>query len=286
MTLFEELVSREVTRLVLCWRLIRRDGVVLGFTAHDRDIVLGGQRYRSAPSFTPSALVRSAGADVDSIDVRGALSHEAITEADLLTGRYDLAELRLFLLDWQQPEAGQIDLGSGRLSNVSSDGSAFSVEVRGLTEALDRPIVELTSPECRADLGDKRCRVSLRRYTRLSAVAAHAENQIVEADALSSYTEAYHYGRLRWLTGANGSLESEVVAQRLINEASFDQARLALTLREPTVYSISIGDRFMISYGCDKRYATCQGRFINQLNFRGEPFVPGVDALLRYPDAG
>jgi uncharacterized phage protein (TIGR02218 family) len=285
MTLFEELVASEVTRLVLCWRLIRRDGVVLGFTAHDRDIVLAGQRYASTPSFTPSALVRSAGTDVDSIDVRGALSHAAIREADLLAGRYDAAHLRFFMLDWQQPEAGAIDLGSGRLGSVSCDGSGFSVEVRGLTEALDRSIVELTSPECRADLGDKRCRVNVRSVSRGSSVVARTDNQIFEAEGLSSYTDAYAYGRLRWRTGANSGSDAEVVSQVLISEASFDNTRLRLTLREPPLHAVAVGDRFEISYGCDKRYATCVGRFGNQLNFRGEPFVPGVDALLRYPDA-
>jgi uncharacterized phage protein (TIGR02218 family) len=285
MPTIEELARQDVTRLVLCWRLLRRDGVVLGFTTHDQDIMLAGERYRSAPSFTPSALVRSAGTDVDSMDVRGALSHAAIRDTDLLAGRYDLAELRLFLVDWQQPEVGRIDLGSGRFGSVSSDGTSFSVEVRGLTEALDRPIVELTSPECRADLGDKRCRVALRRYTRLSSVVARTDNQIFEAEGLSASVNAYGYGRIRWLTGASSSSESEVVSQSLISEASYDTARLRLTLREPPPGGVTAGDRFEISFGCDKRYTTCLGRFGNQLNFRGEPFVPGVDALLRYPDA-
>jgi uncharacterized phage protein (TIGR02218 family) len=280
-----ELSASELTRLVLCWRIVRRDGVALGFTAHDRDIVLGGQRYRSAPSLVPSALVRSAGTSVDSIDVRGALSHAAINEADLLYGRYDLAQLFMFIIDWQIPDAGRIDLGSGRFGSVSSDGTSFSVEVRGLTDALDRPIVELTSPECRAELGDKRCRVALRRFTRITSVAQVQDLQTFEADALSSTPEAYAYGRLRWLSGANSGSESEIMRADVLSETIFDMARLRLTLRDVPQNVIATDDRFEISFGCDKRYVTCLGRFLNQLNFRGEPFVPGVDALLRYPDA-
>jgi hypothetical protein len=29
--------------------------------------------------------------------------------------------------------------------------------------------------------------------------------------------------------------------------------------------------------------ATCGGRFGNALNFRGEPYLPGIDLLTRYP---
>ena len=35
--------------------------------------------------------------------------------------------------------------------------------------------------------------------------------------------------------------------------------------------------------GCDKSIATCAARFGNALNFRGEPYLPGVDLLTRYP---
>lgn len=38
--------------------------------------------------------------------------------------------------------------------------------------------------------------------------------------------------------------------------------------------------------GCDKRFATCQGRFDNILNFRGFPTIPGDDFLTAYPREG
>ena len=37
--------------------------------------------------------------------------------------------------------------------------------------------------------------------------------------------------------------------------------------------------------GCDKRFETCRDRFANALNFRGEPHLPGIDLLTRYPGA-
>jgi hypothetical protein len=33
--------------------------------------------------------------------------------------------------------------------------------------------------------------------------------------------------------------------------------------------------------GCDKELDTCIARFNNAVNFRGEPFVPGTDKILK-----
>ena len=41
-------LSREATTLARCWRLARRDGLVLGFTDHDRDLVLDGTQGSTA----------------------------------------------------------------------------------------------------------------------------------------------------------------------------------------------------------------------------------------------
>lgn len=41
-----------------------------------------------------------------------------------------------------------------------------------------------------------------------------------------------------------------------------------------------------LAQGCDKRLATCVGRFGNALNFRGFPTVPGGDFLTLWPGQG
>jgi uncharacterized phage protein (TIGR02218 family) len=49
-------------------------------------------------------------------------------------------------------------------------------------------------------------------------------------------------------------------------------------------YEIAPGDGAELTQGCDKMFATCK-LYANQVNFRGEPHVPGQDELLNYPDA-
>jgi hypothetical protein len=40
--------------------------------------------------------------------------------------------------------------------------------------------------------------------------------------------------------------------------------------------------RARLKEGCDHTLATCASRFGNAVNFRGEPFLPGNDMVIRY----
>ena len=49
--------------------------------------------------------------------------------------------------------------------------------------------------------------------------------------------------------------------------------------------AVAAGTLVEVSEGCDKSFATCVARFGNGANFRGEPHLPGIDLLTRYPGA-
>lgn len=262
-----------LTSVALCWRVERRDGVTLGLTSHDRDLVIDGLRHRAAPGMTPSAIKRSAGLDADTMDVTGALSSAAITEADLRIGRWDGARVRLFAVDWQAP-GERVELGEGTIGAVETHDSGFTAELAGPAAQLDRPVAEETSPDCRAELGDARCRVAMAGRRRIVRVVA-AEGAVLTVDAAEPSDNAYGFGTLRWLGGAATGLEGAIAAS----------AGATVTLRRPPPVAIAAGTLVELIEGCDKTIATCAGRFANAVNFRGEPYLPGIDLLTRYPGA-
>jgi hypothetical protein len=47
-TALAEHLAGDVTTLATCWKITRRDGVVLGFTDHVRDLDVDGVTYRAA----------------------------------------------------------------------------------------------------------------------------------------------------------------------------------------------------------------------------------------------
>jgi uncharacterized phage protein (TIGR02218 family) len=263
-----------LTSLAFCWRLERRDGICLGFTSHDRSLEVDGLLYRAAPGMVPSAISTSDGFDASALDVAGALSGEAISEADLLTGRWDRAAISVLLVDWRDPGAERLELARGELGDVSAKANGFEAELKGPAALLEMPVVEQTSPTCRASLGDRRCRVDMAgrvTFARVTAVAGEDEVDLDPAPPGGSLP----FGRLRWIAGANSGRDSLILAA--------EGARV--TLREPPPFAPVAGDLVEIAEGCDRTLATCAARFGNVANFRGEPHLPGLDLLTRYPGA-
>lgn len=266
-------LQHPLTTLAFCWRLERRDGVAIGFTSHDRDIVMGELLYRATPGMMPSAVVRSDGLDIDTLDVAGALTSDAIREEDLVAGRWDGARLRLHAVDWSDPDDAPLLLARGELGEIASGDRGFSAELRGPTALLERPVVEATSPECRAALGDRRCRIDMAGRTQLLRVAAVVDDAVFDLDAAEPVANAYGYGRLRWIEGANSGIDAAVLRS--------EGARV--WLREAPGFAVEAGVMVALREGCDKIFATCRDRFANGANFRGEPHLPGIDLLTRYP---
>lgn len=262
-----------LTAWAVCWRLARVDGVAMGFTTHDRTLVIDGMAYRSAPSFLPSALKSSAAAESDAGVLKGALTSDAIRAEDLDAGLYDGARVSIFLIDWTQTAAGRLTLFDGWFAEVTRRDGAFEVGCRSVVDALQQPIIPVYTPECRADWGDKRCRVNRARYQVTSRVRSVLAADRVTADGIDPTADFYAYGRLRWLTGGNAGRDMEVLTS-LATE---------ITLRDSPAMPLQPGDLFSLTAGCDKRFATCRDRFANQDNFRGEPDVPGNDLVFNYP---
>ena len=258
----------DLTSLAFCWRLDRRDGVVLGFTSHDRDLRFAGLLYRAAPGMVPSAIERRDSLDAGTVELSGALTSSLITDADLLAGRWDGARLRVMAVNWAQPEDEPLFIARGELGSVESDGRSFSAELRGPSAVLDAPVVEETSPECRAELGDRRCRVDLS-GRRILARVGEAHDTAIMVDTTPGDCG---FGKLNWLGGANAGIVSAIRAS----------AGKQVTLREPPPFLPTTGDLIELVEGCDKRLSTCATRFANAENFRGEPHLPGNDLLVRY----
>jgi uncharacterized phage protein (TIGR02218 family) len=264
-------VSGELTSLAFCWRLERRDGAGLALTSHDRRLIVGGVSFEPAPGMTPAEIRSELGMEPRSSEVVGSLSAAAISEADIFAGRWDGAALTLSAVDWTEPGPATALL-EGELGEVSTRDGAFEAELKGVAARLERPVCPLTSPSCRAELGDPQCRVDMagrRARATVTAVAAH----IITVDR--AIDDRFRFGELRFLAGAaNGE-------RRTILGVEGQQ----LHLRSAPGGDVTVGTPIELVEGCDKLLATCSARFANAANFRGEPHLPGNDLLTRYPGA-
>ena len=153
-------LSLEVQTLAMCWLLTLRDGTIMAFTDHDRDITVDGVLYEAAFGFSPTASRSTADSAVDNIQVDGVIDSASITEEDLLAGRYDYADVQCFVVNYKSPSAGKLTTIVGTLGEVSSDGREFRVQLRGMGQRLEQQILRIYAPTCDAIFGDDRCKAT------------------------------------------------------------------------------------------------------------------------------
>ena len=267
------------TTLARCFAMTRKDGLVLGFTDHDRDLGFGGMVFRADSGLTAKAIQQATGLSVDNSEAFGALRSAAITEADILAGRYDGAEVRAWLVNWADPAVRVLQF-RGTLGEIVRSGGAFTAELRGLSEALNQPVGLIYHARCSAVLGDGRCGFDLSQpgYAEERPVEAVEEGRVFRFAAMPGFEDRwFEKGRLVVLNG---------VAKGLVGSIKND--RVGGAGREVELWQglgavPAQGDMVRIEAGCDRRAETCRLKFNNFLNFRGFPHIPGEDWVMSYP---
>lgn len=126
-------------------------------------------------------------------------------------------------------------------------------------------------------------------WTRSATVASVSSGQVFTLNITESRAvdEWFDLGSVAFQSGSN--------INRVFEVKAWNQGSAQVTLFLPAPFTISVGDVVSIVPGCDKRRATCRAKFAlagsanfangNVINFRGEPDLPGRDAVLTYPDA-
>jgi uncharacterized phage protein (TIGR02218 family) len=271
-----------VTTLCWCWRVARRDGAVLGFTDHDCDLAFDGVAYARASAKAAGAVESAAGLAGGTASVAGVLDHDAISAEDIAKGLYDGAEVRLFRVDWTDPDARAL-LWTGFLGEITRGETGFEAELRSRQAVLERGIGRVFQRRCDAALGDARCGIDLDQpaFRGSGTVSAVIDARAFRAAGLALFADGWFTrGVLTWTTGANAGAAAEIEAHRAGAGAA------VLELLTPAPAPIAVSDAFSIDAGCDKRWVTCKTKFANTVNFRGFPMIPGDDWLQGGPRAG
>ena len=270
-------LAEECSTLAYLVKITRADGVVRAYTNHDRDLAVGGVTYQADGAFNPSALVSSAQLSTDNLSVSGMISDHAMTAEDLAAGRYDHARCDVYVCNWADLTQGVLQLRRGWIGEVSLQDGRYVAALHGLHALLQQEIGEFYTGGCRHRLGDAGCGVALGAYTVTGQVTAVVDAARFQDSALGSADGVLDYGTLTWMSGANAGLTMEV--------KRWAAGAREFTLWLPMPRAIGAGDAYSVHSGCDKRAATCRGRFNNLVNFGGFPHMPGVDRMLQYPDS-
>lgn len=276
----QEHLETGVTTLAHAWAVVRTDGFTLGFTDHDRDLSFEGIHFSARSGMTARVLQQTTGLAVDNTEAIGALTADSISESDIRAGRYDAASVRIWLVNWTDVNQRRLEF-RGTFGEVVRSGSAFRVELRGLSESLSRPGGRLFQRACTSVLGDDCCRVDVSRSEFSSTVSVDevSSNEFLTFSGLDGFAQGwFEKGFLRCMSGEamglTGSIKTDV---------SLDDGRRKLGLWQKLRATVREGDVVRVVAGCDKQPHTCRNKFANFLNFQGFPHIPGEDWLMAVP---
>jgi uncharacterized phage protein (TIGR02218 family) len=272
------------TTLAACLKVVRRDGMTLGLTSAAKKFDFDGTTYY--PGFTPSDSTQSSGLDVENLEVTVIPGTTLLTQVELAAGLWDNAQFSIFDVNHQDLTQGQTPSRRGRTGEAQlNDNSMWTIEFRGLKQALQQSLGAVTSKTCIAKLGDNRCKVNLIPHTFALTVTGVTSKQVFTASAATQASEWFKEGSVEFTSGPNAN---PAYAQKV---KVFESGVFTLVI--PMWFDITIGDTFNAITGCQKRHertsanpsgiSDCIAKFSNILNFQGEPHLGGLDGLTALP---
>ena len=259
-----------VTYLCRIWKLVLANGQEFFFTDLTSDITVGGQLYKFDPGIKVAAVIRSAGGQPDNTQVEVTTSANFMQNNNLRQGALRNAAFDMWIVDHRDPDHyGLISLFSGGVGELKYDNKGrIDLGLNGAIGGGRRKIGELYSQQCRAQLGDARCKFDLEAVKVAVTVTglADAGYSFTAAEMIGKADDYYKFGKVTWVTGFNTGLTDEIKANTNVD----GKVTLTLYPRNP----VSLADTGFVYPGCDFVVSTCGAKFNNLANFRGEPYVP------------
>lgn len=270
-------LSSGATTLCWCYKVVRRDGNVMGFTDHDRALVFDSVTFEALSGFTGSEIHESLGLNVDNLDVQGAISSDRIQEEDILSGLYDDAQITVYRVNWADTSQ-RVLIKAGSLGELTRSDAYFRAEVRGMAHYLQQPQGRLYQYSCDADLGDDRCGVNIASYTASGTVSAVLDTRLFQCTGTvaAQVTDFFSRGKLTWTSGPNVGRAIEIKSHALASGVC------SIEVWQEPVDALGVGHTFSLTAGCDKQPKTCRDRFTNFVNYRGFCYMPGNDYTTSY----
>ncbi|PJI92146.1 putative phage protein (TIGR02218 family) [Yoonia maricola] len=271
-------LRRGVTHTCHCWLIRRLDGTALGFTDHDASLQFDGIVFAPQSGLSARAIASTTGLSINNTEAFGVLSDDAITEADILAGRYDGATVQVWLVCWDDVAARKT-LFRGSLGEITRGAGGFEAELHGLTEVLNQTQGRTYMKTCGAVLGDARCRFAVDQasYRLDYTLTTATDGQVFTLEGVENFNAGwFESGLLEVLTGAAAGLKDVI-------KSDVGEGDRVLTLWSPLNAVIVPGDVLRVTAGCDKTAATCREKFDNFLNYQGFPDMPGEDWMVSVP---
>lgn len=219
------------------------------------------------------------GTDPSNCEVDFLIKSADITEADVESGKWDHGSFTVFTTNALDLRMGQMIVQRGYFGKWDQAGSRYTVELRGINEALQQVIGKVTDELCDADYGDARCGLNLaaRGEIHTGTLTSVTNNATFRDTSRTEGAEYFDNARGAWLTGLNAGFPFHV--------DTWNTSTKEFKLRRPAPFLPVAGDTYTVNRGCKKRKVPdCLDRE-NVINLRGTPDVPPEEEFISVPNA-
>ena len=275
-------IESNAISLAYLFKLERSDGLILGFTDHDKTLTVSGVDYKPTDGMTASEVASGVGTGVDNFDVMGVLTDDRITEEDVDAGLWDGAEVYLYVCNSDDLTDGVAVEFRGFIGEIEQGTLAVRFEVRSLAQRLKQVFGWETEKKCSAArLGNAQCKFNLAGNTqdgtpaRATKTLASGSGTSLVFSSDSAPTGHYTHGYVAFTSGANDGLERRIKSHTLVGGTA------EIELRTPFPFAVSPGNTATLETGCDHLATTCVAKFRNYNNYHGQNELLGNDKVLK-----
>lgn len=188
-----------------------------------------------------------------------------VSTVDLRAKRVVVRKVFLDLLD--DPTQAKI-IFDGIINGVAEISEAsVKINVRSKLKSLSIQPGALQGLYCIHIFGDELCafNIAATRSSGQTVDAGSSVNEIIDA-ARAEADDYWNDGVILFTSGQNAGERRKIV--------DFISAEHRIVMDFSLFYVPAEGDQYTIERGCDKSLTVCTGRFGNQANFLGFPFIP------------
>lgn len=281
-------------KLAALWKIRRTDNVVYRFTDHNCRIYYddgetGLELYSPVEGFHSSAYRKEAGIKSGNVDFQGILSSDYISDKDLYLGKFRNARVDEYIVNWLHPWAGCFEhnrfwiISTIRKGTKTEDEGWWEAETGGYGHWLRQKVGKTYNRRCPYIVGDAFCTYagSLKTFYGIIALPGDDDRMVFQ---INSNMESgwWNDGLVEWITGKNAAtgIKSTIVKSELAGSWQTN-----ITLATPSLYPALVGDTLWVYVPCQKTIEHCYTYFQNEINFGGQPHLPGQTRMMEMPDS-
>ena len=244
------------------------------YSGSEYDVVNGGHTFTGSDAiFARDGLKQTIGLEVATMNITinatlsmlvlGVPFMQAITQG-VLDGA--MIKVDRAFLNVDHSVIGTVNWFTGHVAKASPSRNGASITINSLTDLLNVNVPRnVYQAACQHSLYDGACSLSRSAYSASGAVSSVSGVSIsITGSAASQAAGYWNQGGIVFTSGALAG-EARTVKS---------WADGVIVLLSPFPLTPSTGDTFMVYAGCDKQLATCNTKFSNSANFKGQPFVP------------